>query len=68
MEGCALNCSTQSREEEARGREWMAVADVATPSTNTTGNTARWGLVCVCVCVCAHYVCSYASANIPPMK
>ena len=49
VDGWALNCSMQRREEQERGRqEWTMVADVATPSTSTTGREGRWGL-CVCV-------------------
>ena len=44
VEDCAVNCSTQRREEEERGRVWMAAADVATLRISTTGNVTRWGL------------------------
>lgn len=41
VEEGAANCSTHRREEEERGREWMAAAEVATPSISTTGSVAR---------------------------
>ena len=41
MEEGAANCSTQSREEEERGRERMAAAEVATLRIRTTGSVPR---------------------------
>ena len=41
VEEGAANCSTHRREEEERGREWMAAAEVATPNISTTGSVTR---------------------------